>query len=163
MVMETSLTTVLAEPPLPPDPELPPADCEDVSDVFDVADVDDVADVADIDDAAEDDVAAVDADAVTAALVEAIALIDMNTSLARKPRAQRRRRALLSPSTRPACEAGAEPAKNRRCGAHFPGKHQQPITAPRVATSSHLSGDTAGGRDQRPPAMNGQSPRLTSV
>ena len=77
MVMETSLTTVLAEPPLPPDPELPPADCEDVSDVFDVADVDDVADVADIDDAAEDDVAAVDADAVTAALVEAIALIDM--------------------------------------------------------------------------------------
>jgi hypothetical protein len=79
MVMETSLTTVLAEPP-PPDPELSSADCED--DVADVDDVPDVEDAADVDDAAEDDVVADDADAVTAALVDAIALIDMKTSLA---------------------------------------------------------------------------------
>ncbi|WP_326900159.1 hypothetical protein [Bradyrhizobium sp.] len=70
-VMETSLTTVLAEP-LPPDPELPPADCAD--DVAEVADVDEAADVAD------DDDVAVDADVVAAALVDAIALIDMKTS-----------------------------------------------------------------------------------
>lgn len=77
MVMETSLTMVLAEPPPPPEPELPPADCEDeVSDVEDVADVDDVAAV---DDAAVDDVVAVDGDVVTAAVDEAIALIDMQT------------------------------------------------------------------------------------
>ncbi len=79
-VVETSLTTVLDEPPLPPEPELPPADCED-----DVADVDEVEDVAEVDDvevdeAAEDDVEAVDGVAVTAAEDEAIALIDMRTS-----------------------------------------------------------------------------------
>ncbi|WP_271569646.1 hypothetical protein [Bradyrhizobium sp. CCBAU 11386] len=80
MVMETSLTTVFAELPLPPDPELPPADCDD--DVSDVSDVEDVADVADVDDAAVVDEAndvAVDGDVVTAALVDAIALIDMKT------------------------------------------------------------------------------------
>lgn len=75
--METSLTTVLAEPP--PEPELPPADCEDdVAEVEDVADVDDVADVAD------DDVA-VAADVVAAGLVDAIALIDMKASPGRTP------------------------------------------------------------------------------
>jgi hypothetical protein len=56
MVMETSLTMVLVELPLPP--ELPLADCDEaVPDVSDVAEVDDVPDV---DDAAEDDVAADD-------------------------------------------------------------------------------------------------------
>jgi hypothetical protein len=75
MVMETSLTTVFAEPPLP-EPELPPADCED--------DVAEVADVADVDVVADDDVA-VDADVVAAALVDAIALIDMKASPGRAP------------------------------------------------------------------------------
>jgi hypothetical protein len=94
MVMETSLTTVLAEPP--PEPELPPADCEDdVAEVEDVADVDDVADVADVDDVADDDVA-VAADVVAAALVDAIALIDMKASPGRTPGAQRQLRALFS-------------------------------------------------------------------
>lgn len=73
--METSLTTVLAEPP-PPEPELPPADCED-----DVAEVEDVADV----DVVADDDVAVDADVVAAALVDAIALIDMKASPGRAP------------------------------------------------------------------------------
>lgn len=76
MVVETSLTMVLAEPP-PPEPELLPAECED--DVADVSDVESVDDVAGVDDA-EDDVAAVDADVVTPALADAIALIDMKTS-----------------------------------------------------------------------------------
>lgn len=71
MVMETSLTMVLAAPLPPPDPALSPADCED--------DVADVADAADVDGAAEVDVVAVDGD-VAAALDEAIALIDMKTS-----------------------------------------------------------------------------------
>ncbi|MCP3444111.1 hypothetical protein [Bradyrhizobium sp. CCGUVB14] len=86
-VVETSLTTVLDELPLPPDPELPPADCEDevdeVADVDDVDDVDDVAEVDDVDDFDEDDeddVAALEGVAVTAAAEEAIALIDMKTS-----------------------------------------------------------------------------------
>lgn len=86
-VVETSLTTVLDELPLPPEPELPPADCEDevedVAEVDDVDDVDDVAEVADVDvvdDFDEDDVAALDGVAVTAAAEEAIALIDMKTS-----------------------------------------------------------------------------------
>ena len=70
MVMETSLTMVLAAPLPPPDPALSPADCED--------DVADVADAADVDGTAEVDVVAVDG--VTATLVEAIALIDMKTS-----------------------------------------------------------------------------------
>ena len=75
MVMETSLTMVLAAPLPPPDPALSPADCEDdVADVADAADVD-----VDVDGAAEVDVVAVDGD-VAAALVEAIALIDMKTS-----------------------------------------------------------------------------------
>lgn len=81
MVMETSLTMVLADPP-PPDPALPPADCED--DAADAADVDDAAAVdeaADVEDAADDDAAAVDADDVAAALVDAIALMDMKASL----------------------------------------------------------------------------------
>ena len=78
MLMETSLTMVLADPP-PPDPALPPADCDgDAADVDDVADVDEAADV---EDAADDDAVAVDADVVTAALVDAIALIDMKPSL----------------------------------------------------------------------------------
>ncbi|MDN3273651.1 hypothetical protein QWJ07_05305 [Frankia sp. RB7] len=77
-VVETSLTTVLDEPPLPPEPELPPADCEDdVADVDEVPDVDDVDDVAEVDDV---DVAAFDGVVVTAAADEAIALIDMKTS-----------------------------------------------------------------------------------
>jgi len=88
MVMETSLTMVLVEPP--PEPELPSADCED--------EAADVSEVADVDDAAEDDVVAVgwDVEAVTAALDDAIALIDMKASLAGKPRASRRSRARLS-------------------------------------------------------------------
>ena len=91
--METSLTMVLVELPLPPDPELLSADCEDDAD-----DVSDVADVDDVDDAAEDDFVAVgwDVEAVTAALDDAIALIDMKASLAGKPRAPRRLRARLS-------------------------------------------------------------------
>ena len=86
-VVETSLTTVLDELPLPPEPELPPADWEDdVDEVEDVAEVDDVDDVAEVDDVDviddfdEDDVAALDGVAVTAAAEEAIALIDMKTS-----------------------------------------------------------------------------------
>lgn len=71
MVMETSLTMVLAAPLPPPDPALSPADCED--------DVADVADAADVDGATEVDVVAVDGD-VAAALDEAIVLIDMKTS-----------------------------------------------------------------------------------
>ncbi|WP_271581690.1 hypothetical protein [Bradyrhizobium sp. CCBAU 45389] len=108
MVIETSLTMVLAEPPLPPDPELPPADCDD-----DVADVDDVAEVdeaADVEEAAEDDAVAVDGVVVTAALADAIALIDMKTS--KEPRTQRRLRNRLSASTRRASEAGAGCVKN---------------------------------------------------
>ncbi|WP_439399856.1 hypothetical protein ACRQ5Q_22920 [Bradyrhizobium sp. PMVTL-01] len=65
-VIETSLTMVLAEPPLSPDPKLPPADCDD--------------DVADVEDTAEDDPIAVDAVVVTAALADAIALIEIETS-----------------------------------------------------------------------------------
>lgn len=74
IVMETSLTMVLVELPLPPDPELLSADCEDDAD-----DVSDVADVDDVDDAAEDDVVAVgwDVEAVTAALDDAIAAITL--------------------------------------------------------------------------------------
>lgn len=69
---------VLAEPP-PPDPELPPADCEDDSDEVDeAAPVDEAADV---EDAADDDAVAAGTDVVTAAVVDAIALIDMETSL----------------------------------------------------------------------------------
>lgn len=71
-VVETSLTMVLAELPPPPDPELPLADCEDEVSALD--------DVADVDSVPEDDVVALDGDVVTAALVEAIALIDMRTS-----------------------------------------------------------------------------------
>lgn len=75
MVVETSLTMVLAEPPPPPDPELPPADCaDDVADVSDAADADDVAEV---DEAAEDDVTAVDWDVEAVTADEAIAEIDM--------------------------------------------------------------------------------------
>jgi hypothetical protein len=78
MVVETSLTIVLAEPPPLPEPELPSADCEDeVADVDDAAEVDDAADV---DEAAEDAVVAIAGDIVTAAVDEAIALIDMKTS-----------------------------------------------------------------------------------
>lgn len=79
-VVETSLTTVLDELP-PPDPELLPAGCED--EVDELADVDEVAavdDVDDIDDVDEDELAALDGVAVTAAVEEAIALIDMKTS-----------------------------------------------------------------------------------
>lgn len=75
MVVETSLTMVFDELPPPPDPELPLADCAD--EVDDVADVDDVDDV---DDVAVDDVAVLDGVAVTAAVEDAIALIDMKTS-----------------------------------------------------------------------------------
>lgn len=78
MVVETSLTIVLDEPPLPPDPELPPADCAD--EVDEVADVEDVADVDDADDFDEDDVIAFEGVDITAAAEEAIALIDIKTS-----------------------------------------------------------------------------------
>jgi len=101
MVMETSLTMVLAAP-LPPDPALPPADCEDdVSVVADAADVDEAADV-------DADVGAADWDAVTVALAEAIVLIDMKTS----PEGNIGRSAgcAPSPSTRRAGQAGAESA-----------------------------------------------------
>jgi hypothetical protein len=95
MVMETSLTMDLLEPPPPlePEPELPSADCED-----EAADVSDVAAVDDVDDATEDEFVAVgwDVEAVTAALDDAIALIDMKASLAGKPRASRRSAARLS-------------------------------------------------------------------
>lgn len=67
---------VLAEPP---DPELPPADCEDDSDEVDEAAA--VDEAAEVEDAADDDAVAVGADVVTAAVVDAIALIDMETSL----------------------------------------------------------------------------------
>lgn len=105
-VVETSLTTVLDELPPPPDP-----DCEDEAD--DVADVDEAVDVDDVDDVDvvdEDEFAALDGVAVTAAVEEAIALIDMKTHL-KGPRARRRMRALFSPSTRCMREAGAPPAK----------------------------------------------------
>jgi len=110
IVMETSLTTVLVEPPSP-DPDLAPADCDDdVSDVEEVADADGVADV---DDAAVEEAAdaTVDGDIVTAALADAIALIDMKTS----PEADLGRNggcALSSASTCRACKAGAAPVKN---------------------------------------------------
>jgi hypothetical protein len=76
-VVETSLTTVLDEPPLPPEPELPPAASE-VAEVDD--DVEDVAEVDDVEDVDEDDVAALVGVAVIAAVEAAIALIDMGTS-----------------------------------------------------------------------------------
>lgn len=115
MVKETSLTTVLVEPP-PPDPELPPADCEDdVSDVAEVDEVDDVAAVADVDDVAEDDVADVVWDTEAAAADEAIELIDMKPSLegklVRNLGMPRRWRALLTPSTCRADQAGADTRK----------------------------------------------------
>ncbi|WP_431203105.1 hypothetical protein ACQ86E_30435 [Bradyrhizobium betae] len=93
MVMETSLTMDLLEPPPPLEPELLSADCED-----EAADVSDVAAVDDVDDATEDEFVAVgwDVEAVTAALDDAIALIDMKASLAGKPRASRRSAARLS-------------------------------------------------------------------
>jgi hypothetical protein len=117
-VVETSLTTVLDEPPLPPEPELPPADCEDdvaevadADEVADVDDVDDVAEVDDVDDFDDDDVAALDGVAVTAAAEEAIALIDMKTSPEGILRARHRLCALFSPSTRGMREAGATRVK----------------------------------------------------
>jgi hypothetical protein len=112
MVVETSLTTVLDELPPPPDPELPLADCDDdvadVADVDEVADVEDADDVDDVDELAEDDFAALDEVAVTAAVEDAIALIDMKTSPEGTLRAQRRLRALLSPFNAPN-------ARSRRC------------------------------------------------
>lgn len=110
-VVETSLTTVLDELPPPPDPELPLADCEDEAD--EVADVDEVADADDIDDVEEVDevdVAALDGVAVTAAVEEAIALIDMKTS-PEEIAAQHRICALFHPSTREMRETGAASVK----------------------------------------------------
>jgi len=109
MVVETSLTMVLDELP-PLDPELPPADCDD--EVADVAEVDDV-DVADeADDFADDDVAARDEVAVTAAVEEAIALIDMKTSRGRAHGCGIDR-ARFSPSTQRMQETGATNAQLR--------------------------------------------------
>lgn len=160
MVKETSLTTVLLEPP-PPEPELPPADCEDeVSDVSDVADVDDVAEVADVDDAAEDDVADVDWDVEAATADEAIALIDMKTPLEGKPRRSpvarptRSFNAVGAPSRRRSCEKLSlrrvflqqSPATNRRAAScsffpsvRRPRERLQPAPASRewTVTSSH--------------------------
>lgn len=77
-VVETSLTTVLDEPPLPPEPALPPEACEaELEEVAAVDDVDDVSEVDDVDDFDEDDAAVLGGVAVTAAAEEAIALIDM--------------------------------------------------------------------------------------
>jgi hypothetical protein len=106
-VVETSLTTVLDEPPLPPEPELPPADCED--EVADV-DVDDVDEVADVDDVADaDDFAAVDGVAVAAAEDEAIALVDMKTS-SEGDLGRRHVSACSFPSTRIAPKSGVRSA-----------------------------------------------------
>lgn len=105
-VVETSLTTVLDELP-PPDPELLPADCED--EVDELADVDEVAaaeDVDDVDDVDEDELAALDGVAVTAAVEEAIALIDMKTS----PEGA----AGTAPNARPALPFNATGARSRR-------------------------------------------------
>ena len=125
-VVETSLTTVLDELPLPPDPELPPADCED--EVADADEVDDVAEVDDVDvvDFAEDDAAALVGVAVTAAAEEAIALIDMKTSPEGTCGAQHRLRALFSPSTRGMREAGATRRKKAATLPHLgsPGSNQ---------------------------------------
>jgi len=107
MVVETSLTMDLEAPP-PPDPELPPADCDDAVD--DVAAADEVDDVDDVADVAEDDVAALDGVAITAAVEDAIALIDMKTSSEGTLRAQRWRDLFL-PSTADAREAGAVRSK----------------------------------------------------
>jgi hypothetical protein len=120
MVMETSLTMVLAEPP-PPDPELPPADCEDDSDEVDeAAAVDEASDVedADVEDAADDDAVAVGADVVTAAAVDAIALIDMETSLEGDIGQSAGCAPPILPSTHPARKAGAALRKIRP-GRHF--------------------------------------------
>ncbi|WP_426418005.1 hypothetical protein [Bradyrhizobium genosp. A] len=162
-VVETSLTTVLDELLPPPDPELLPADCED--EVDDVADVDEVADaddVDDVDDVDDDELAALDGVAVTAAVEDAIALIDMKTS----PEGT----AGTAPNARPALPFNATDARSRRTasknhhrGAYFSSKHQKPFAPPRVAASSRLSGDAANGSDQLPLAVNGQSSRLTSM
>jgi hypothetical protein len=139
-VVETSLTTVLDEPPLPPEPELPPADCEDevddVDEVDEVADVDDVDDVADVD---EDDVPALDGVAVTAAAEEAIALIDMKTS----PEGTCGHSidcAPCSPLQRGECAKQAQQARRKRRRLRICASRQQPIAAPRVAVASLLSG-----------------------
>lgn len=159
MVMETSLTMDLLEPPPPPEPELPSADCED-----EAADVSDVAAVDDVDEATEDEFVAVgwDVEAVTAALDDAIALIDMKASLAENHGHYADR-----PPGSPFNAAG-DRSRRRRCEKApmqrtFPLPGQQPITRPRVATSSRLSGEAARGRHRRSPAMDGQSSRLTSV
>ena len=114
-VVVTSLTMLLDEPP-PAAPELPPADCDDevddVADVDEAADVEAVDDVDDVEDVADDDFAALDGGAVTAAVEDAIALIDMRTSPDGRSRALRRLRALFSPSTRRVRETGAASVKN---------------------------------------------------
>jgi hypothetical protein len=156
VVMETSLTTVLAELP-PPEPELPPADCED--DASDVDDVADVEDVADVDDAADDDDVAVDADVAAAALVDAIALIDMKTS----PEAV----AGAATIARPILPFNAVDVRSRRwrrgkfdCHA-FP--CPQPATNRRATRCSFFPPVPGIRRASTEARLPGRSPRLTSV
>lgn len=156
-VIETSLTTVLDELPPPPDPELLPADCED--EVDDVADVDEVADVDDVD---EDELAALDWVAVTAAVEEAIALIDMKITPEGTAGTAANARPVL-PFNATDARSRRSVSKNHQRGAYFSSKHQKPFALPRVAASSRLSGDVANGSDRLPRAVNGQSSRLTSV
>jgi hypothetical protein len=125
-VVETSLTMVLAELPPPPDPELPPADCED-----DAEDAADVADVADVDEAAEDDAAVVDWKVEAVAPDEAIALIDMRSSLkgsrgrfadgAPCPLLQRKGHAKQAPALRKIVAAARS---SRSCGRNQSPRHE---------------------------------------
>lgn len=137
MVMETSLTMVLAEPP-PPDPELPPADCEDDSDEVDeAAPVDEAADV---EDAADDDAVAAGTDVVTAAVVDAIALIDMETSLEGDIGQSADYAPPILPSTHTARKAGAALRKIRPGRPFILGaRPEQPNAASCVAGFSHRS------------------------
>ncbi|WP_454647873.1 hypothetical protein [Bradyrhizobium liaoningense] len=158
IVMETSLTMVLAEPPS--DPELPLADCEDDSDEVDeAASVDEAADV---EDAAGDDAVAVEADVVTAAVVDAIALIDMETSLER----DLGHGACCAPDPLfnahiPQGRRGA--AKKNGPADILRARPEQPNAAPCAAGIPVHREASVNINDPRAPAMDGRSSRLTSV
>ncbi|GGI23883.1 hypothetical protein GCM10010987_26610 [Bradyrhizobium guangdongense] len=143
----------------PPDPELPPADCDDAVD--DVAAADEVDDVDDVADVAEDDVAALDGVAVTAAVEDAIALIDMKTSSEGTLRAQRWRD-LFFPFNGGRAGSRRRTQQKKRRGASALSE-RQPILPPRVAGFSRLPKWSARSSLRFPGAMNGQSFRLTSV
>ncbi|WP_440640211.1 hypothetical protein ACSHT2_02365 [Bradyrhizobium sp. PUT101] len=162
--METSLTMVLAEPP--PDPELPPADCEDDSDEVDeAASVDEAADVedaVDVGDAADDDAVAVDADVVRAAVVDAIAPIDMETSL----EGDLGHSASCAPDPpfnahTPQTRRGAAKNSARQTFYGLGRSNQTQHRALQVFPSDREA--SVNVNDQRAPAMDGQSSRLTSV